>query len=79
MGQEILSARGKSAFGRNYPSEDSKLKTEGSFTFLLSSLSSFFMPSVGRAVADYQTKLCASGRNQSNKSNEESLSFLIPL
>jgi hypothetical protein len=42
MGQEIFSARGESASGRNYPSEDSKLKTVGSFTFLLSSLSSFF-------------------------------------
>jgi len=44
MGQEFLSARGKSAFGRNYPSEDSKLKTDGSFTFLLNWLSSFFIP-----------------------------------
>jgi len=33
-----------SASGRNHPSGDSKLKAEGSFTFLLNSLSSFFIP-----------------------------------
>jgi hypothetical protein len=55
MGQEILSARGKSAFGRNYPSEDSKLEAEGSSTFWLNSLSSYFIPSIGRAVADCPT------------------------
>ena len=42
MGQGIISAGGESASGRNHPSEDSKLKTEGSFIFLLNSLSSFF-------------------------------------